>query len=253
MANTNKACCSLPPVVSTNYVPKGTYEELNGIKTYVTGPRDAKTGVLVIYDIFGFFSQTIQGADIIASAGHLVIMPDFFHGKPLEITVIPPNTPEKQAKLQSFFAGPASPPTNVAVAQNLFPTLQSQFSETKRWGVIGYCWGGKITTLLSGKDTKFVASAQIHPAMLNPEEAKEVSIPHLLLASKDEPAEAVSAFKSILGSSGNGEVREKSVVETYGGMFHGWMAARSNLEDEENRREYERGYKQLVSWLAGTL
>ncbi|KAL7269227.1 hypothetical protein RUND412_008122 [Rhizina undulata] len=249
----NKACCSIPPVVSTNYVPKGTYEELNGMKTYVTGPRDAKTGVLVVYDIFGFFPQTIQGADIIASAGHLVVMPDYFHGNPLEISVIPPDTPEKQAKLQSFFAGPAAPPTNVAVSRNLYPTLQSQFPETKRWGVIGYCWGGKITALLSGKDTKFVASVQIHSAMVDPEEARKISIPHLMLASKDEPAEDVAAYKSILGSSENKEIREKSVVETYPNMFHGWMAARSNLEDEENRREYEKGYKQLVSWFAETL
>jgi hypothetical protein len=43
----------------------------------------------VIYDIFGFFEQTIQGADIIAQGakgeGYQVFMPDFFDGSPADI------------------------------------------------------------------------------------------------------------------------------------------------------------------------
>lgn len=39
----------------------------------VTGDKNAKTAVFVIFDIFGFFPQTQQGADIIATTGnHLV-------------------------------------------------------------------------------------------------------------------------------------------------------------------------------------
>lgn len=39
----------------------------------MTGDKNAKTAVLVIFDIFGFYPQTQQGADIIAAAGnHLV-------------------------------------------------------------------------------------------------------------------------------------------------------------------------------------
>lgn len=40
-------------------------------------------------------------------------------------------------------------------------------------------------------------------------------------------------------------------VETYGPpMFHGWMGARANLQDETNRKEYERGYKQVADYVA---
>ena len=38
----------------------------NGLKTYVTGPSTATKAIFVIYDIFGFFPQTLQGADILA-------------------------------------------------------------------------------------------------------------------------------------------------------------------------------------------
>jgi len=54
--------------------------------TDVTGPASAKKAILVIYDIFGFFPQTIQGADILAAAGeYQVFMPDFFEGEPADI------------------------------------------------------------------------------------------------------------------------------------------------------------------------
>lgn len=60
------ACCTVPPVVAKGYQPKGEYITVNGMKTYKTGPSDAKSAILVVYDIFGFFPQTIQGADILA-------------------------------------------------------------------------------------------------------------------------------------------------------------------------------------------
>ena len=49
----NEACCNIPPVVSSGYKAKGSYEEIDGKKTYVTGSaKDAKKGILMIMDIF---------------------------------------------------------------------------------------------------------------------------------------------------------------------------------------------------------
>ena len=57
-----------------------------------TGPKSS-TGILVIYDIFGFFPQTLQGADILSGQHHsekdkqhTVFMPDFFEGSPADIS-----------------------------------------------------------------------------------------------------------------------------------------------------------------------
>lgn len=61
------ACCTVPPVVDDNYKEKGSYETIEGMKTYVTGDKNAKSALLVVYDIFGFFPQTLQGADILAT------------------------------------------------------------------------------------------------------------------------------------------------------------------------------------------
>ena len=38
----------------------------------------------------------------------------------------------------------------------------------------------------------------------------------------------------------NAEGKENH-VETYSTMFHGWMGARANLENEDNAKEFERG------------
>lgn len=66
MSTQSKACCSIPPVVSDGYKEKGEWITINGMKTYTTGPKDAKSALLVVYDIFGFFPQTLQGADLLA-------------------------------------------------------------------------------------------------------------------------------------------------------------------------------------------
>ena len=40
-------------------------------------------------DIFGFFEQTLQGADILSSSGaekYRVVVPDWFEGEPADIS-----------------------------------------------------------------------------------------------------------------------------------------------------------------------
>ena len=66
MSTQSKACCTVPPVVTEGYKEMGEWITINGMKTYATGPKDAKSALLVVYDIFGFFPQTLQGADILA-------------------------------------------------------------------------------------------------------------------------------------------------------------------------------------------
>lgn len=69
--------------------------------------------------------------------------------------------------------------------------------------------------------------------MLDAADARAMTIPHICLASPDEPAADVTAYAEALGP--------KSEVETYSTMFHGWMGARANLSDDENCKEFDRG------------
>lgn len=84
----SEACCSVPPVVASGYQARGAYEQVGGMRTYVTGPADATKALVVVFDIFGYFDQTVQGADILAfndAQKYRVYMPDWFGGRPCPI------------------------------------------------------------------------------------------------------------------------------------------------------------------------
>lgn len=40
---------------------------------------------------------------------------------------------------------------------------KAKFPNVTGWGSLGFCWGGKISVLVSGADSAFKATAQVHP------------------------------------------------------------------------------------------
>ncbi|KAK0110024.1 hypothetical protein ONS95_002685 [Cadophora gregata] len=241
------ACCSIPPIVAKGYEEKGKYETIGGLKTYVTGSGNASKGLLYIYDIFGYFPQSIQGADILATSDkdnqYQVFIPDWFEGKPADISWYPPDNEEKGKKLGNFFQTTGAPPTTASKVPTIIEALTKAYPSIKTWGVIGFCWGGKIVSLTtSTPSTPFKAAAECHPAMVDPSEASGIKIPLCMLASKDEPKEDVEKFEKNL--------KGEKHVEIFADQVHGWMAARADLEDERVKSEYERGYKTLLEFFA---
>lgn len=241
------ACCSIPPIISKGYEGKGKYETIGGLKTYVTGPSTASKAIFFIYDIFGYFPQTIQGADILSTSDkdhqYQVFIPDFFEGKPADISWYPPDNDEKGKALGNFFQTTGAPPKAAEKVPTLVKEIQAKYPNIKTWGVVGFCWGGKIVSLTtSTTSTPFTAGAECHPAMVDPSEATNIKIPLAMLASKDEPAEDVKKFEANL--------KGEKHVEIFGDQIHGWMAARSDLEDARVKSEYERGYKTLLEFFA---
>ncbi|KAL7962576.1 Alpha/Beta hydrolase protein [Trichoderma compactum] len=238
------ACCNIPPIVSKGYQPKGSYEEIGGWKTYVTGPADATKAIVVIYDIFGYFDQTVQGADILAYSDdhhkYKVFIPDWFKGKPCPIECYPPDTPEKQEALGKFF-GEFPPPKIAGYVPEYVDGVKAHSPAVSKLALLGYCWGGKVATLTVKAPTNpFVAAAAAHPAMVDPADAEGVPVPFALLASGDETPEDVKKFEENL--------KVPHHVETFADQIHGFMAARSDLNNERVKAEYERGYKTLLGF-----
>jgi len=240
----SKACCTVPPVVSEGYNAKGDYTTIEGMKTYITGPKNAKSAILVVYDIFGFFSQTLQGADILAHADkehqYQVVMPDFFHGHPADISWYPPDTKEKGEKLGQFFQTSAAPPKTLERIPKVLEQVQSQRPDIKEWGIVGFCWGGKIANLMSKEGTPFKAAAACHPAMVDANDAAEITIPFAMLPSKDEPKEDVEKWQQ--------KIKTKNIVEWWPNQVHGFMAARGDLKDEAVKKDYEKAYQLLLTF-----
>ena len=70
-----------------------------------------------------------------------------------------------------------------------------------------------------------------------------LNVPYICLASKDEDAGVVAEVKEILSKPD-----KHGYVETYGTMHHGWMGARADLKNEDNLKEYERGYTAVADF-----
>ncbi|KAL8873529.1 MAG: hypothetical protein Q9174_001010 [Haloplaca sp. 1 TL-2023] len=216
------------------------------MKVYSTGPSTATSAILIIYDIFGYSPQALQGADILAHADqhhqYKVFMPDFFKGNYIAHGTFPPDTEEKKKTLGDFFAGPAEPGKNAGKVPEIVKGLQGrdEGKNVAKWGSVGMCWGGKIVSLTSQAGTPWTAAAEVHPAMVDPNDAKGFKVPVCMLASGDENPDDVEGFKKNLSVENH--------VETFKDQLHGWMAARGDLQNEKVKAEYERGYGTLLDF-----
>ena len=109
------------------------------------GNRSATRGVVLIYDIFGLYPQTKQGAALLAQELNcLVIIPDFFHGKGADLSWIPIDTEDKKDKLMAFMAEEANPDKNVAALSSIMKETKLLYPNVEKWGALGLCWGGKV-------------------------------------------------------------------------------------------------------------
>ncbi|KAI9831752.1 MAG: hypothetical protein M1826_003083 [Phylliscum demangeonii] len=249
MSKHSEACCTIPPVVDKDYRAQGKYITMNDMRAYAVGPTTATKAILVIFDIFGFWPQTLQGADILAQLAtdqpYRVFMPDFFDDQPAELEWYPAKDDDTKKKLADFFAGPAEPQKAIRRLREFVAAAKKENPGLTKWGVVGFCWGGKIVVNVCGEDTPFSVAAQCHPAMVDAEDGKKIMIPLVMLPSKDEDPKAVKAFEQSLN------VRHQ--VEVFDDQAHGWMTAHADLSDPHVKSEYERGYKTVLTFFHDVL
>lgn len=177
-----------------------------------------------------------------------VIMPDFFRGKPFPQDFYPPNTDEKKNALQEFFGGAgdfgARKPELEAIAAEL------KKNGAAKLGMVGHCWGGKLSVLSGGEGTVFDAVGQVHPAMVSADDAAKLTVPIANFPSKDEPEEDIKKFEA--------EVQKKPfakdcVFKHYKESHHGWAAARADLKDKHNFDNFQDVYQRLADFFNKTL
>ncbi|KAH8705228.1 putative dienelactone hydrolase [Talaromyces proteolyticus] len=244
----SKACCEAPVPDNMNpYQENGEWLQIAGRKTYINGSKTATRAIVWVYDIFGYSPQTLRGADIVArdlSAGNspaLIIVPDWFDGCVAEKAWVPPVTPEQQEKLGGFIQNKASPGLVVPRVLEFTKDIKNVFTSVEKIGIFGFCWGGKLASLACQQDKdSFVVAVQTSPARIDPEEAKNVSVPMALLSSGDEDADLIAKFADNLHSD--------KLLEVFSTQIHGWMSGRGDLEDPNVKAEYERGYKIAVGF-----
>ncbi|KAE9975304.1 hypothetical protein BLS_002674 [Venturia inaequalis] len=244
------ACCRIAPPPAPVYEQEGSFVDQDSMKTYETGSASPTHAILYIYDIFGLYPQTLRGADILARsvAGKArndtkVFMPDWFT-QPADISMYPPDTPEKMEYINNFFSDNAAPSAIIPKIDGIIKSIEAKNPTIQSWGIVGFCWGGKAS-LVSGPNTIFKAAAQCHPSLLDPNDADNVSVPMMVLPSGDEHVPTVIEFEKRLQAG--------SYVETFEDMEHGWMTSKADFGNARVLAEYLRGYDLLSAFFAKRL
>ncbi|KAJ4502168.1 hypothetical protein HRR83_009574 [Exophiala dermatitidis] len=244
----SESCCTAKPVIEEGvYKERGSFTTIDGDRACksdippvrcdsntrdsdVSGGSSSTGGILFIYDVFGYTSQTLQGADILANSEleSIVVVPDLFGGEYMKKEWYAEKTERNETQIKAFLSSKASIETAVqrllgkdgADAQEggLLASVKERYPSVTKWAVIGYCWGGKVAALVSGTGTPFKVAVSTSPALLDPADAAKVVIPMAVLASKDEPADAVRAYGDAL--------KVEKHVETWPQSVHGWMSSR---------------------------
>ncbi|KAK7966434.1 uncharacterized protein PG986_000711 [Apiospora aurea] len=235
----SEACCRIPPVSAEH-------------REIPHRDRRPQRGLIFLYDAFGFAPQTLQGADRLAQLlgdDAVVVLPDLLEGTHPELGWLPADTPEKRARVKGWFDSVGDYRQSKPKLLRARGAAGAMFPSVASWGVFGLCWGGKPAVLASGADNegegrRFNVSGTAHPGALDKADAEALTVPHIVLASKDEPADVVAQYKEIL----EGQSGKTGVVEIYSAMNHGWMGIRAKLHVEDDRKEYERGYKQVADF-----
>lgn len=216
-----------------------------------SGLDTATKALFIIYDVFGYSYQILQGADFLASQGYKVFMPDFFGDDPAPMSWMPmpdatgKEPPVNDKALDDFCEGPGNTEQTVEKVLRLRQRLQADDKRIQEWGLVGYCWGGYVSNFLLDSKSPFKACAELHPGFPGKSVAEKVARPILALCSKDEPEITYAHFRP--------HVRTEFKAVHFSSMVHGWLSARADLYKPEVQKEYQRGYEMVADFLTQRL
>lgn len=95
----------------------------------------------------------------------------------------------------------------------------SKYGHIQRWAGVGFCWGSKGISLIAAEGERSLLDVTAHssPSRLDPNEAKTITVPTIMLPSQGEDEELVTSYVDNLKG-------EKDSVRF--DEVHGWMSAR---------------------------
>ncbi|KAI9813431.1 MAG: hypothetical protein M1827_004106 [Pycnora praestabilis] len=260
--------------------PTGRVTKIHGLDTYVAEPPSgtpAKAVIVFIPDAFGlpFVNNRILCDTYAKNGNFLVYLPDFMDGTACTSDILP--IMDKILSPISIFS---KVPLVFVAAYHFIPFLISNrksvayprilsfmqalhanppiASTPLRVGAAGFCWGGKFTVLLAGKDAPLTptgaplisAGYTAHPSNLSvPADLDAVNKPLSIAIGDDDMAlnlEGVNKCNQILEAKTKREEGEHEVV-IYDGAKHGF-AVRFDEGSEKEKAQALKAEEQAVAW-----
>lgn len=156
------SCCpsGSEPAFETDYTPKGTIEDVDGLPIYHIG--QGEKAIIFVYDIFEFDSgRTKQMCDELAAEGCLVVLPDFFR-----------HDGHKSIDMEGFFGffrlincfrrNNPWEKGNEDFNKRIYPFLEKK--GMKKIGMLGTCWGSYYV-FKACAEGKISEGANFHPSL----------------------------------------------------------------------------------------
>ena len=162
------ACIAMGNTIPPGPKGRGTVETVGDMDMYVVGkgPR----AIVLVYDIMGFApANTQHNCDVLAQAGFLVVMPDFFRGS---------------GRGQEGFERPDSDVVDAELANVVLPFVKEKGGETI--GLVGFCFGGGVAARAASTGL-LACVGGIHASGLTPELAAETKVPMMMLQAGNDP------------------------------------------------------------------
>ncbi|KAL6506931.1 hypothetical protein OROHE_022368 [Orobanche hederae] len=157
-------CVSNPPKLDPN-CGAGSVEDIAGLKTYFTGPRDSRRAILLCHD--AFVPNLRRLADKIADKGYLVVVPDFFYGEPCDLS-------KPDFDVEVWFNN-HHPRRGAQDAIEVVIAMKCLGVETI--GAAGFCWGGLPVVRLCSDPDLIQAGVVFHPVALTEDDMRAVNVP----------------------------------------------------------------------------
>ncbi|CAL0334626.1 unnamed protein product [Lupinus luteus] len=231
-------CFENPPNLNSVIHLAGTTQQFGGLKSYVTGPSDSKSALILISDVFGYESPNLRKlADKVAAAGFLVVVPDLLYGEYVDL-----DNPQfdRDSWRKAHAPEKASEDTKPLIA-----ALKSK--GVTAIGAAGFCWGGVVVVKLALSSSSDIQAAVIlHPGPVTDDELNEVSVPLAILGAEIDthfPPSKLKQVEELLSAKSE----FNSFVKIYPGVSHGWTV-RYNVDDEAAVKSAEEAHEDMLNW-----
>ncbi|KAA8538545.1 hypothetical protein F0562_028153 [Nyssa sinensis] len=170
--------------------------------------------------------------DKVATAGFLVVVPDFFYGDPVDLSN-PQMDRESWRKAHGMDKGCDD-------AKAVIAALRSK--GVSAIGAAGFCWGGVVVVKLARSDD-IQAAVILHPGRITEDEINDSSCYSGAEIDSTSPPEQLKHFGEIL--SAKSEV--DSFVKIFPGVSHGWTV-RYSVDDESAVKSAGEAHCDMLNW-----
>ena len=162
------ACIAMGNTIPPGPQGTGKVVTVGDMDLYVAG--EGPRAIVLVYDIMGFApANTQHNCDVLAAAGFLVVMPDFFRGS---------------GRGQEGFERPDSDVVDAELANVVLPFVREQGGESI--GLVGFCFGGGVAARAASAGLLKCVGG-IHASGLTPELAAETTVPMMMLQAGNDP------------------------------------------------------------------